>query len=30
MKVPFLIGRLVFGGFFLYNGVNHLVKREQM
>ena len=30
MKIPFLIGRLVFGGFFLYNGVNHLLKREQM
>ena len=30
MKIPFLIGRLVFGGFFLYNGVNHLRKREQM
>lgn len=23
MKIPFLIGRLVFGGFFLYNGINH-------
>ncbi|HZQ69832.1 MAG TPA: DoxX family protein [Terriglobales bacterium] len=30
MKAPFLIGRLVFGGFFFYNGINHLVKREQM
>jgi putative oxidoreductase len=30
MKVPFLIGRLAFGGFFLYNGLNHLLKREQV
>lgn len=30
MKIPFLIGRLAFGGFFLYNGINHFVKRGQM
>jgi putative oxidoreductase len=30
MKVPFLIGRLVFGGFFLYNGINHLKQRKQL
>jgi uncharacterized membrane protein YphA (DoxX/SURF4 family) len=23
MKAPFLIGRLLFGGYFLYNGINH-------
>lgn len=23
MKTPFLIGRLVFGGFFLYSGIHH-------
>ena len=28
MKVPFLIGRLVFGGFFLYNGIKHLKERK--
>jgi putative oxidoreductase len=28
MKIPFLIGRLVFGGFFLYNGINHFKKRK--
>ncbi|MBV9480644.1 MAG: DoxX family protein, partial [Acidobacteria bacterium] len=28
MKAPFLIGRLVFGGFFLYNGINHLRNRK--
>ncbi|HEU5400070.1 MAG TPA: DoxX family membrane protein, partial [Terriglobales bacterium] len=30
MKVPFLIGRLMFGGFFLYNGINHIVNRKQL
>jgi uncharacterized membrane protein YphA (DoxX/SURF4 family) len=30
MKAPFLIGRLVFGGYFLYNAVNHFANREQM
>jgi len=24
MKTPFLIGRALLGGFFLYNGINHL------
>jgi len=30
MKAPFLIGRILFGGFFLYNGINHLLKRKKM
>lgn len=30
MKIPFLLGRLIFGGFFLYNGINHLKKRRQL
>ena len=30
MKAPFLLGRLIFGGFFLYNGINHLKEREQL
>ena len=30
MKVPFLLGRLMFGGFFLYNGINHLVQRKSL
>jgi putative oxidoreductase len=30
MKAPFLIGRLLFGGFFLYSGINHLRKHKQM
>jgi putative oxidoreductase len=28
MKAPFLIGRLIFGGFFLYNGINHFRQRK--
>jgi putative oxidoreductase len=27
---PFLIGRILFGGFFLYNGINHLRQRKNM
>jgi putative oxidoreductase len=30
MKAPFLIGRLLFGGFFLYAGINHLRKHKEM
>lgn len=30
MKAPFLIGRLIFGGFFLYNGINHLKERKTL
>src|SRR5882757_3706993 len=30
MKAPFLIGRLLFGGFFLYNGINHLRNAKAM
>jgi uncharacterized membrane protein YphA (DoxX/SURF4 family) len=30
MKVPFLLGRLLFGGFFLYNGINHFKERKQL
>src|SRR5438105_15405724 len=29
MKIPFLLGRLIFGGYFLYNGINHF-KQHQM
>ncbi len=28
MKIPFLLGRLIFGGFFLYNGIHHLQDRK--
>lgn len=30
MKAPFLIGRLLFGGFFLYSGINHIKNHRQM
>ncbi len=30
MKAPFLIGRIIFGGFFLYNGIHHLMERKNM
>ena len=29
-KTGFLIGRLIFGGFFLYNGINHLINKDQL
>jgi len=30
MKTPFLLGRLLFGGYFLYNGINHFRQHENM
>ncbi len=30
MKTPFLIGRILFGGYFLYNGINHLRNHQKM
>ncbi len=30
MKAPFLIGRLIFGGYFLYNGIHHFRELESM
>jgi putative oxidoreductase len=30
MKVPFLIGRTILGGFFLYNGINHFRQAEAL
>jgi uncharacterized membrane protein YphA (DoxX/SURF4 family) len=30
VKTPFLLGRLIFGGFFIYNGINHLKERRQL
>lgn len=30
MKPTFLIGRLIFGGYFLYNGINHFLNRAMM
>jgi putative oxidoreductase len=28
--VPLLLGRAIFGGFFLYNGINHFVSRQML
>jgi putative oxidoreductase len=30
MKAPFVLGRILFGGFFLYNGIEHLIKSKDM
>jgi putative oxidoreductase len=30
MKAPFVLGRIIFGGFFLYNGIEHLLKSKDM
>lgn len=30
MRFPFLLGRLVYGGFFLYNGINHFKNRKML
>ena len=30
MKAPFLLGRLVFGGFFLYSGIHHFLDRKTL
>ncbi len=30
MKLPFLIGRALFGGFFLYSGIHHFLKSDQL
>ena len=30
MKALFFLGRVIFGGFFLYNGVNHFKQRSSM
>jgi putative oxidoreductase len=30
MKAAFLLGRFIFGGFFLYNGINHLRQTKAL
>jgi putative oxidoreductase len=30
MKAAFVLGRLIFGGFFLYNGINHFKQKTGM
>lgn len=28
--IPLMIGRLIFGGYFVYNGINHFLNREML
>jgi putative oxidoreductase len=28
--VPLMLGRAIFGGFFLYNGINHFLHKQNM
>ena len=30
MKAAFLLGRMIFGGFFLYGGIHHIQERKSM
>jgi putative oxidoreductase len=30
MSLPYVLGRLIFGGFFLYNGINHFKQLEAL
>lgn len=30
MEITFLIGRILFGGFFVYNGLNHFLKNKSL
>lgn len=30
MRAAFLIGRILFGGFFIYSGINHLINGQAM
>jgi putative oxidoreductase len=30
MRIPFLIGRAIFGGYFIMSGINHFKRRKQM
>lgn len=30
MKSLFLLGRVIFGGFFIYNGIHHFQERRQL
>jgi uncharacterized membrane protein YphA (DoxX/SURF4 family) len=29
-NIGFMAGRLIFGGFFLYNGINHIIHKDQI
>jgi uncharacterized membrane protein YphA (DoxX/SURF4 family) len=30
MKLAYLLGRILFGGYFLYNGINHFKQRQAL
>ena len=30
MRIPFLIGRVMFGGYFIMSGINHFKRQKQM
>jgi hypothetical protein len=30
MKAPFILGRLIFGGYFIYHGINNFLQTKQM
>ncbi|MGH9529505.1 MAG: DoxX family protein [Terriglobales bacterium] len=30
MKIPFLLGRAIFGGYFLYSGIHHFAERKML
>src|ERR1700728_4326987 len=30
MKAPFVIGRMVFGGYFIYSGIHHFLEAEAL
>jgi putative oxidoreductase len=29
-SIPHLVGRAIFGGYFLYNGINHFMQKDQL
>jgi len=29
-SIPLLLGRAIFGGYFLYNGINHFLQKDQL
>ena len=29
-SIPHLVGRAIFGGYFLYNGINHFLQTDQL
>jgi len=30
MRAPFLLGRMIFGGYFIFSGINHFTQRRSM